>query len=69
MFERLRGAFGDQAIHDLYPKLLKRLDDSSDAVRSAICSTLDMFMQVSDRILPYYNNTALLQDCYNITRL
>ena len=46
MFERLRGAFGEQAVHELYPKLLKRLDDSSDAVRAAICGTLDMFMQV-----------------------
>ena len=47
MFQRLRGAFGDQSIHELYPKLLKRLDDSSDHVRGAICDTLEMFMQAA----------------------
>ncbi len=40
-----RGAFGDAAISDLYPKLLKRLDDSSDIVRIAIAHTLIPFMQ------------------------
>jgi len=44
IFERLKGAFGDQAIHEMYPKLLKRLDDSSDAVRLAICGTLQTFL-------------------------
>ena len=44
IFERLKGAFGDQAIHEMYPKLLKRLDDSSDAVRLAICGTLQSFL-------------------------
>jgi dynein assembly factor 5 len=44
VFERLKGAFGDQAIHEMYPKLLKRLDDSSDAVRLAICGTLQSFL-------------------------
>lgn len=44
LFERLRGAFGEAAISDLYPKLLKRLDDSSDVIRIAISYTLEMFM-------------------------
>lgn len=44
IFERLKGAFGDQAIHEMYPKLLKRLDDSSDAVRLAVCGTLQTFL-------------------------
>ena len=40
-----RGAFGDAAINDLYPKLLKRLDDSNDTVRIAVANTLEMFLQ------------------------
>jgi hypothetical protein len=39
-----RGSFGDQAIHELYPKLLKRLDDSSDSVRISVCGCLEMFL-------------------------
>lgn len=41
---RSRGSFGDQAIHELYPKLLKRLDDSSDSVRATVCATLETFL-------------------------
>ena len=44
-FVILRGSFGDQAVHELYPKLLKRLDDSSDQVRVTVCATLEMFLQ------------------------
>ena len=44
-FVACRGSFGDQAVHELYPKLLKRLDDSSDQVRVAVCATLEMFLQ------------------------
>ena len=44
-FLTLRGSFGDQAVHELYPKLLKRLDDSSDQVRVTVCATLEMFLQ------------------------
>lgn len=39
-----RGAFGEQAVHDIYPKLLKRLDDSEDTIRISICSTLRSFL-------------------------
>ena len=45
IFERLRGAFGEQALLEIYPKLLKRLDDSNDDVRIAVCATLVMFLQ------------------------
>jgi hypothetical protein len=39
-----RGSFGPQAVHELYPKLLKRLDDSSDSVRATVCATLETFL-------------------------
>jgi dynein assembly factor 5 len=55
LFERLRGAFGDQAISETYPKLLKRLDDSSDDVREAICGTLVMFYQCAPSPKNYCN--------------
>lgn len=45
LFERLRGAFSEQAVHEMYPKLLKRLDDSSDEVRLAALETLRAFFQ------------------------
>lgn len=43
IFERLRGVFSDQSIQEMYPKLIARLDDSSDEVRVAICQTLSAF--------------------------
>jgi len=43
-FERLKGAFGDDAVRELYPKLLKRLDDSSDQVRTLVCDALEHFL-------------------------
>lgn len=45
LFDRLRGAFGEQAVHEMYPKLLKRLDDSSDEIRCAACSALEAFLR------------------------
>jgi dynein assembly factor 5 len=45
IFERLRGAFGEQSVREIYPKLLARLDDSADTVRIAICGTMTMFLQ------------------------
>ena len=44
IFERLRGGFGDQAVRDLYPKLLKRLDDSVDDIRKSSCGMLKSFL-------------------------
>ena len=44
IFERLKGGFGDQAVQDLYPRLLKRLDDSDDIIRMAVCDTFKSFM-------------------------
>lgn len=48
LFTRLRGAFGDESIHQIYPKLLKRLDDSDDSIRKAICKTFCSFLWCSD---------------------
>lgn len=44
IFERLKGGFGEQAVLDLYPRLLKRLDDSDDVIRMAVCDTFKVFM-------------------------
>jgi hypothetical protein len=56
----LRGAFGEQAVHELYPKLLKRLDDSSDQVRLAACATIEMFLQCAPpKAYRYYDNTYM----------
>lgn len=45
LFVRLKGAFGDQSIREIYPKLLARLDDSVDGVRVACCGTMEVFLQ------------------------
>ncbi len=44
LFSALPGAFGSEPLHQLYPDLLKCLDDSSDDVRFAACSTLKSFL-------------------------
>jgi hypothetical protein len=44
IFERLKGGFGEQAVLDIYPRLLKRLDDSDDVIRVAVCDTFKSFM-------------------------
>lgn len=49
IFERLRGAFGDNAVREMYPKLIARLDDSNDAVRVSACHTLQMFLQCAHK--------------------
>ena len=58
LFDRLKGAFGDQALREIYPKLIARLDDSSDAVRLSICSTLNQFLQCSP-IKEHYRGTMI----------
>jgi len=49
IFERLRGFFAEQSIYELYPKIIKRLDDSHDEVRLSICQTLQMFLQCAPK--------------------
>eukprot|EP00600_Ochromonadales_sp_CCMP1393_P002334 CAMPEP_0174981508 /NCGR_PEP_ID=MMETSP0004_2-20121128/15932_1 /TAXON_ID=420556 /ORGANISM="Ochromonas sp., Strain CCMP1393" /LENGTH=1148 /DNA_ID=CAMNT_0016233267 /DNA_START=13 /DNA_END=3459 /DNA_ORIENTATION=- len=57
IFERLRGAFSEQSVHEIYPKLVARLDDSSDQVRIAICGALVMFLQCGASPSCYSNTT------------
>ena len=57
LFERLRGAFGDNAVREMYPKLIARLDDSNDAVRISACATLQMFLQCAHK--SYFSGTAI----------
>jgi dynein assembly factor 5 len=49
LFERLRGAFGEDSISSMYPILLKRLDDSNDHVRINVCNALEHFCQCAPR--------------------
>lgn len=57
VLERLKGSFGDQVLSEMYPNLLKRLDDSSDQVRIAICSTLVSFFSCANKSC--YSSTLL----------
>jgi len=57
VFERLRGAFGHQAVSELYPMLIKRLDDSNDEVRVQACKALGAFMAAASP--GAYSGTAL----------
>eukprot|EP00615_Pteridomonas_danica_P004292 CAMPEP_0114355972 /NCGR_PEP_ID=MMETSP0101-20121206/20625_1 /TAXON_ID=38822 ORGANISM="Pteridomonas danica, Strain PT" /NCGR_SAMPLE_ID=MMETSP0101 /ASSEMBLY_ACC=CAM_ASM_000211 /LENGTH=834 /DNA_ID=CAMNT_0001498197 /DNA_START=594 /DNA_END=3098 /DNA_ORIENTATION=- len=45
MFRALPGALSEQPVLELYPALLKRLDDSSDQVRYAVCSCFLSFLR------------------------
>lgn len=43
----LPGALGEEPVRLIYPELLKRLDDSNDAVRRAVCGTIATFFKVT----------------------
>ena len=58
LFERLRGAFSEQSIREIYPKLLSRLDDSSDTIRVGICNALVMFLQCGTH-KRFYSGTTI----------
>lgn len=55
---RLRGAFSEQAVREMYPKLVARLDDSSDEVRVAVCATLTAFLRAAER-REHYSGTTI----------
>ncbi|KAJ1431238.1 armadillo-type protein [Ochromonadaceae sp. CCMP2298] len=57
IFERLRGSFSEQSVHEIYPKLVARLDDSSDSVRVAVCGAFVQFFQCAD--VRCYSSTTL----------
>lgn len=44
IFAALPMAFGEEPIRQLYPELLKRLDDSHDDVRTSVCRTMEKFL-------------------------
>ncbi len=47
VFERLKGAFGPQAVSEIYPLLVKRFDDSNDEVRLSVIKAVSVFMTAS----------------------
>jgi hypothetical protein len=47
VFERLKGAFGPQAVSEMYPILVKRFDDSNDDVRRTCVEAMASFMSAS----------------------
>jgi dynein assembly factor 5 len=47
IFAYLPGAFDEEPIRQLYPELLKRLDDSSDEVRRAACAAISAFFSAA----------------------
>ncbi len=49
LLERLPNRLGEEALHDLYPELMKCLDDSFDSVRLETCDALKHFFKCSSR--------------------
>ncbi|CAM9588368.1 unnamed protein product [Ectocarpus sp. 6 AP-2014] len=47
MFRMIPGALGDEPVRLIYPELLKRLDDSNDTVRMAVCGTIAAFLRAT----------------------
>jgi HEAT-like repeat len=60
------GALGEEPVRELYPELLKRLDDSNDSVRKAVCATLAAFFRatppgnVKGTVLDYSSDQLLV---------
>ena len=57
VFERLKGAFGPQAVSEIYPLLVKRFDDSNDEVRLCVINSVGVFMTAS--VPGAFSGTAL----------
>eukprot|EP00903_Cladosiphon_okamuranus_P019980 g18356.t1 len=47
MFRMMPGALGEEPVRLIYPELLKRLDDSNDTVRMAVCGTIAAFFKAT----------------------
>eukprot|EP00752_Nemacystus_decipiens_P002612 g2445.t1 len=47
MFRMIPGALGEEPVRLIYPELLKRLDDSNDTVRMAVCGTIAAFFRAT----------------------
>merc|ERR1711972_692561 len=41
----LQAEINGEQLREIYPELLKRLDDSNDKVRTAVCEALSMFFK------------------------
>lgn len=57
VFEKIPGALGEEAIHQLYPDLMKCLDDSSENVRYIACDALKPFLKCAP--VSHYHGTAI----------
>ena len=57
LFDKLPGVLGEEAIHQLYPDLIKCLDDSAESVRYAACDTLKTFLKCAPA--KHYEGTAI----------
>lgn len=62
IFRMMPGALGEEPVRLIYPELLKRLDDSNDAVRRAVCGTMSVFFRVSREIFLLEQQKALPQE-------
>ncbi|CAM9572924.1 unnamed protein product, partial [Choristocarpus tenellus] len=47
LFSMLPGALGEEPVRQIYPELLKRLDDSNDLVRRSVCTTMEAFFKAT----------------------
>ena len=65
LFVALPKALSDEPIQELYPELLKRLDDSNDLVRQAGCATFIEFLQaISNKTLFQGTPIEYSLDCF-----
>ena len=49
LFKALPNTMSAEPVNQLYPEILKRLDDSNDLVRKAGCATFIEFLKASDK--------------------
>lgn len=52
-----KGGLGEEAMHQIYPDLMKCLDDSSESVRYLVCDTMKSFLKCAP--VSYYKGTAI----------
>ena len=72
MFRALKAdqCLGQELVHELYPELVKRLDDSNDAVRIEVCNALTEFLQCApaDAYRGKWGEARLCYSCFECTR-
>lgn len=57
VLDKLPGALGEEAVHKLYPELIKCLDDNFESVRYAACDTLKNFLKCAPA--KHFQGTAI----------